>query len=173
MDALPGFGTTLPFSMQTQQADLWCWAAVASSVSQAYNQLSPWTQCLIANAVLPVAGMDCCQNKNSPSCNRMWSLETALARIGNLQGKKSSAATFPEIQTAIRDNRRFIACGILWGDGKGHFVAIYGFSVDINGQGWVAVADPKYGYSEYLYGSFLTRYRETGRWRVSYLTKSA
>lgn len=170
-EALPGFGTTLAFNLQFQEADFWCWAAVASSVSKSYKAGSSWTQCAIANAVLPNTGNSCCVNKTSPVCNRMWKLETALDQTQNFQSMKFAPATFPEIQAAIRDNRRFLACGILWADATGHFVTLYGFSIDPTGIQWVAVADPKYGYSEYTYTSFLNHYRGAGSWRVSYLTR--
>ena len=169
--ALPGFGTTLPFIMQRQRVDFWCWAAVASSVSHHYTPASPWTQCAVANAVLGTA--HCCLDANSPTCNRMSTLEGALRRTGNLppNGVKDGPATPDQLRAQIRDARRVVGCGIRWADLRGHFVVVYGFSVDSNGALWVAVADPRYGPSEYPYNAFVSRYRETGRWMVSYVTE--
>lgn len=170
---LPGFETTITFVMQTQKADFWCWAAVASSVSRHYAPTSSWTQCDVANAVL--ATSHCCFDENSPVCNRMATLEGALTRTGNLapNGVKSGPATPDQLRAQIRDAspRRVVGCAIRWADMSGHFIVVHGFSVDSNGVFWIAVADPKYGPSEYPYDAFVNRYRETGRWVFSYATK--
>lgn len=171
--ALPGPGTTLPFNIQPQEVNFWCWAAVASSVSRFYNPTSPWTQCAVANASLPPAGTDCCINKASPGCNRLWKLEIALARTGNFQGMKSGAASVGEVTVSIRDRHAPLGCGILWADGTGHFVVLHGFSTDFSGVPWVAVADPKYGRSEGPYQTFVSAYRNSGRWVFSYATRPA
>jgi len=170
-EALPGTPTVISFTMEPQRAEFWCWAAVASSVSHHYTASSQWTQCLVVNAVRGVS--HCCGNENSPTCNVMSSLESALRRTGNLapNGVLNAPASPDQIQTLIRDRRHVIACGIRWADSRGHFVVIYGFSIAANGVLWVAVADPKYGPSEYPYPAFVNRYRETGRWLVSYATE--
>lgn len=170
-EALPGTPTVIPFTMQRQKVEFWCWAAVASSVSRHYSSGSQLTQCLVANSLLGVGG--CCSNENSPACNRMASLEGALGVTGNLapNGVKNSPATPDEVRVQIRDRRRVIGCGIRWADTRGHFVVIHGYSFDANGVMWLAIADPRYGPSEYPYPSFVNRYRETGRWLVSYATE--
>lgn len=159
----------IPFLMQHQKVEFWCWAAVASSVSQHYSPASQLTQCVVANAVLGTT--QCCFNENA--CNRMATLEGALTRTGNLppNGVKGAPATPVELRTQIRDARRVVGCGIRWADTRGHFVVLHGLYLDGNGVVWVTVADPKYGPSEYPYDSFVSRYRETGRWVVSYATK--
>lgn len=169
---LAGLGTTLPFSMQQQKVEFWCWAAVASSVSRYYAPASPWSQCVVANAELG-GGPNCCLNQTSPFCNQMRTLESPLRLTGNLapNGVKDGPATPEQVRKQIREARRPIGCGIQWSDLRGHFVVIHGVSIDANGVVWVAVADPRYGPSEYPYNAFVTRYRETGRWIVSYATE--
>ena len=169
---LSGPGTTLAFTMQRQKVEFWCWAAVASSVSRYYAPNSTWTQCAVANAELG-GGPDCCLNETSPACNRMRTLESPLRLTGNLapNGVKDGPATTEQVRKQIRDARRPIGCGIQWSDLRGHFVVIHGVSIDTNGVIWVAVADPRYGPSEYPYDAFVTRYRETGRWVVSFATE--
>jgi hypothetical protein len=171
--ALPGSGVTIPFAMEPQIVEFWCWAAVASSVSHHYSPASPWTRCRVANAVLGMS--HCCLDENSPTCNQMASLEVALTRTGNLppNGVMNGPFTPPQLRAQIRDvvPGRVVGCGIRWADTRGHFVVVHGFSIDSNGVIWVAVADPKYGPSEYPYNAFVNRYRETGRWLVSYATK--
>ena len=168
--ALPGTPTVIPFTMQPQKALFLCWAAVASSVSRHYAAASSWTQCLVANEVL---GGECCGNETSPNCNRMASLEDALEVTNNLSvdGVTEAALTPEEIRLQIRDLRHVVGCGIRWADTKGHFVVIHGYSIDANGVMWLAIADPRYGPSEYIYNAFATRYRDSGKWLVSYATR--
>lgn len=171
--ALPGSGVTIPFAMEPQIVEFWCWAAVASSVSRHYSPASPWTRCRVANAVLGTS--HCCSDEHSPACNRMASLEVALSRTGNLtpNGVMNGPATPVQLRAQIRDSvpRRVVGCGIRWADTRGHFVVVHGLSIDSNGVFWVAVADPRYGPSEYAYNEFVVRYRGNGRWVVSYATK--
>jgi hypothetical protein len=171
LDTLPGTPTVIPFTMQHQKAEFWCWAAVASSVSRHYTSSSQWTQCLVANSLLGVG--HCCANESSPTCNRMASLEGALGVTGNLvpNGVRDLPATPDEVREQIRDRRRLIGCGIRWSDTRGHFVVIHGYSFDTNGVMWLAIEDPRYGPSAYPYPSFVNRYRDTGRWLVSYATE--
>lgn len=171
LEALPGIPTVISFVMQRQKVEFWCWAAVASSVSRHYTPSSQFTQCLVANSLLGVG--HCCANESSSTCNVMASLERALGITGNLvaNGVQNAPAQPDQIRARIRDQRRVIGCGIQWADTRGHFVVIHGFSIDANGVMWLAIADPRYGSSEYPYPAFVSRYRETGTWRVSYATE--
>ena len=64
-EVLPGTPTVIPFTIQRQKVEFWCWAAVAASVSRHYTPASQWTQCLVANEVLGTG--HCCLNETSPS----------------------------------------------------------------------------------------------------------
>ena len=170
-DSLPGTPTVISFTMQRQKVEFWCWAAVSSSVSRHYSPGSQWTQCLVANSLLGVR--HCCANESSPTCNVMASLEGALGVTGNIapNGVRNLPATQDQVREQIRDRRRLIGCGVRWADTRSHFVVIHGYSFDANGTMWLAIADSRYGPSEYPYPAFVNRYRETGRWLVSYATE--
>ncbi len=151
--------------MQHQERDLWCWAAVASSVSHFYATRSPWTQCSIANSEL--SRTDCC---DPDACNQTNRLDAALETTGNLDSWNPGVMLYPDICAAINDKRP-PCCRIAWDGDSGHFVAIVGYTDDGQGSGKLAIEDPLYGASPYGYDDFCSRYRTNGVWTHSYLTK--
>jgi hypothetical protein len=161
--------------MELQQADFWCWAAVASSVARHYAPASAWTQCKVASAML--GGFDCCLNAHSPVCNQMARLDIALTRTGNLapNGARSGPATPEQLleQIGRLSPARVVGCGIRWANDPhgGHFVVVHGLSIDSNGVLWVAVADPKFGSSAHPYNTFANSYLGIGQWVFSYNTE--
>ncbi len=170
--ALPGVGKTLPFTMQKQKREEWCWAAVSVSVATFYDKQSAWTQCLLVNEELGLDG--CCANVSPDECNQPWYLELGLSRVGHLASKDESSAPFATASAEI-DGERPLGCWIVWPDSTGHFVVINGHSTDFAAtppREWVSVQDPKYGSSDYPYLKFLVAYRKFGRWEFSYFTQS-
>jgi|SRR5947209_11153172 len=171
---LPGVGRTLEFNLETQSQTEWCWAAVGVGVSKFYRPAgNNLTQCRLANRELERD--DCCGG--TPACNVPTTLETVLGKTGNLNESKldrmDSPASFQDVQNEIA-NGRPLCCGIGWFDEGGHFVVLHGTSIDNSGgsvKQWVAVADPKYGPSDYLIDAFTDAYRHTGRWQTSYFTR--
>ena len=101
-----------------------------------------------------------------------------LAKTGNLDESKldmmDSPASFQDVQNEIL-NGRPLCCGIGWIVGGGHLVVLHGASTDNSGgvvKQWVAVADPKYGPSDYLVEDFTDAYRQgAGQWLTSYFTR--
>jgi hypothetical protein len=163
----PQSAATLPFSEQTQQQDLWCWAAVTVSVSLFYNAGSGWSQCSLVNAEL--GRSDCCFNGGLSVCNKTSTLNAPLSRTGNLNVMHNSLVPFPDVVSEIGGNHP-LGCRIGWPDGNGHFVVVHGYSDGANGS-WVSVADPFYGTSTYVYDVFCTSYRNSGKWTHSYFTQ--
>jgi len=163
--------TTLPFPMETQNSEEWCWAAVSVSVARFYDSMSPWSQCSLVNAEL---GLEtCCSNENSEDCNQPWYLENGLDRVGHLSSKVEASLSFDDLIQEI-DNNRPVGCWIAWPDGTGHFVVLNGYWKDFGVEPateYVAVRDPKYGKADYPYLRFLTAYRKVGNWSLSYLTQ--
>lgn len=167
---LPGAGLTLDFEMETQQESQWCWSAVSVSVLRFYQSSSALTQCGLANLEF---GTDvCCANPSA--CNVDHTLDTALAQVGHLNDMVFAPLSFQETDNEI-NSRRPLGCRIGWFGGGGHFVVIHGTSIDAGGGSqkmWVAVADPKFGPSDYLMDDFTFRYRQgEGEWTHSYLTQ--
>jgi hypothetical protein len=164
---LPGVGPVLGFTMQHQQADFWCWAAIGVSVRR-FLRGQTRRQCDLATEVFN-SGLNCCQNKKA--CDFVQPLEVALTLSGVFAGMTGPVA--PEtVRAQIVDGRRPLCCAVRWyADGAVHFVVIHGFSVDLSGTAWVAVADPLYGPWKGKYDAFLSAYPNgAGYWIASYFT---
>ncbi len=167
MGGAPQNAATLPFSLQTQQQNQWCWAAVTVSVSLFYNAGSGWSQCSLVNAEF--GRSDCCINGGFSFCNQPHVLDKPLSRTGNLNAMTPSVTSFAGVMSEI-GNKHPLGCRIGWTAGGGHFVVVHGFSDGANGS-WVTVEDPFFGPSTYVYNVFCTSYRNSGRWTHSYVTK--
>jgi hypothetical protein len=164
---MAGGGATgsVPMTVEHQERDLWCWAAVATSVSRFYDANSSWTQCALANSEL--ARADCCA---PDTCNETHRLDTALQTTGNLDSWNEGAMLYAEICAAIMAQRP-PCCRIAWDGDNGHFVAVVGYTDDGQGSGRLEVRDPLYGASSYEYDDFCRRYRINGIWTHSYATR--
>jgi hypothetical protein len=134
------------FTMQDQEAEQWCWAAVSSSTSRFYNPASPWTQCKIVDKRR--GRTDCCVNKGSESCNIPDRLDLGLDITGNSAGNNSGSLTLIDLRPAIKNRRPM---HVHFRDGTGHFVAITGYSTTSNGQTRYRVQDPANGTSDVLF----------------------
>jgi Peptidase_C39 like family len=154
---------SLPFSMQTQQGNFWCWAATSSSVSHFFNQNSAWTQCNIASTCL---NSECCTTL--APCDKPYTLDGPLTQTGNLRGSAVSGNdTFAGVKAEI-DQGRPVCCHISWSGGGGHFVAISGYD-DSNQD--LFVEDPLYGKRPEPYATFVNSYRGSGTWDYTYYTQ--
>lgn len=158
----------LGFVMQHQIQTNWCWAAVSVSTSLFYNAGSGWTTCLLVNQEL--GQTDCCYNGGNSRCNKLWYLQRALQRTGNLDYWAVGVIAFFEIQQKINGVRP-LAVRIGWNGGGGHFVIIDGYD-DTDGRQMLSVKDPWYGDSyNYSYYSFSNNYQGSGHWTHSFFTK--
>jgi hypothetical protein len=171
----PGKGG-YPFAMQTQTEDNWCWAAVATSTSLHYDLSSPWTQCGLANSILPLpSGVDCCiSGAAPPQCDVEWYLDKALTATSNLLEVRAGTVGFAKL-TALLDGDRPLAIRIEWAGGGGHFVVFHQWEKTASGTEFVVVADPFYGGRTLLYNDCVHRYpatrATTGKWTHSYWTQ--
>jgi hypothetical protein len=168
----PPGNTSLPFNMQSQQQNYWCWAAVAVSISHFYDANSLWTQCSLVNDVFKSI-MDCCKNGRTASCDRVGRLDTPLRLTGNLSSMSPGPVPLSGIDSEI-GNGRPLACRIVWRDGVGHFVVLQGTKQSYGSptMNSVEVKDPKFGSSTYSYGSFSKNYQNLGgTWKHSYYTQ--
>jgi hypothetical protein len=160
------------FVMQSQLQDNWCWAATAASISLFYDSASAWTQCLLANRILPrPLGEDCCVDGAVSACDVPWYLDRALGATVNLLDVRSGTVTFSDLTGLIRTGNP-LGARIGWTGGGGHFVVLHGWKKTAAGDEFVEVADPNYGSSTVVYGDFVTAYRSTGRWTHSYWTQA-
>jgi len=154
--------------LQRQQEDEWCWAAVAVSVDQYFNDASARTQCDLVSDVL---GVKCCGD--SDDCDKPNDLEKALGNkigVGKLREPvQNRALEFAEIRDQLAQG--FPVCvRIEWPDGGGHFVVIDGADT-VGGVQAVHIQDPLHDATTISYRDFLTRYRLVGRWTDTYLVQ--
>jgi hypothetical protein len=157
----------MPFPMQEQTEDQWCWAAVAVSVNNYFFPGSKLTQCQMASAVFK---KNCCAKKHL--CDWPAKLQRALEELRNQTATGSRQLTFPapckmlsfdEIETEIK-NCLPVCVRIGWADGGGHFVVIYGCERSASGEESVDVADPLFGDSNLDYREFSYAYLGSGQW---------
>jgi Papain-like cysteine protease AvrRpt2 len=163
----------IPFNLQKQEQDNWCWAAMTDSVNKFFDPTTSWTQCKLASAHF--TGNNCCINGASAACNQPYATRDALRDLGNLGSIQTKPAGFQTIMNEINGNRP-LACRMEWRGGGAHVVAAYGFAqADYDGlfDQWVFVKDPGQGIgdSKYLYNKFKTEYQGIGQWAATYLTK--
>ncbi len=165
--------TALTFTMQSQQQDNWCWAAITSSICAFYpppNGTRPKEQCEIATTFL---GVPCCLNPlPAPSAdwpgNKTFSLEVPLNQFGHLAKPKIPGfLEFPSIVQEI-DGQRPVCCHIDWGgESDGHFVVIVGYD---SANQEVFVRDPS---RSPVHGNLPYKGSATfpgGKWNETYLT---
>jgi hypothetical protein len=157
----------LGLRVQPQAQKKWCWAAVATSVSVFRDRTSDWTQCRVASAVLDQT--TCCTAGDTEACNRAAQLDAALRRTGNLRAPaQDGPLEFPDVKTEI-DNDFPIGAHIEFGDGGSHFVLLCGYLDDATQS--VSIQDPEIGQTDLPLTQFLTRYRTSGSWDLTYFTK--
>jgi len=163
---------SIAFAMQTQLQDNWCWAATATSVSHFYDCMSGWTQCILANSILPLpGGEDCCTNGTVSACDVPWYLDKALNATSNLFDVRSGVVSFPDLTDLIASGNP-LGARIGWTGGGGHFVVLHGWKKTTTGDEYVDVADPDIGSSTLLYNGFVSGYRTVGSWTHSYWTQA-
>jgi papain like cysteine protease AvrRpt2 len=159
----------MPFTIQTQLMDLWCWAAVAASIDAYLTTGAPREQCTIANALTP--GVECCPKKQE--CNQAQPLDSALGAVGRFLDMFDFPLAFEDLQRELDAN--FPVCariGWLGPDGGGHFVVIAGYSIAPSGARMLKIRDPWYIDSTMEYSDFAEAYQAgRGEWTHSYRVK--
>ncbi len=159
---------SIPFKMQHQEQDEWCWAANAVSAAR-YLGSKALSQCGLVNDEL--GRKSCCSHGRSEECNRPYYLDDALSAAGchfrhvrhaisaDAIGGALSTGTVIEARIGWTDgNGRF--------DGSGHFVAITAIEPT---TGMLQVADPWYRTSSIARDDFARAYKTVGVWTDTYL----
>lgn len=154
------------FTMQQQEADQWCWAAVGVSVNHYIAPNSTLTQAQLAGKVLS----GCNGDPGSPACDQPASLTQVLSAINHqIADPILAPISFAQIQQAI-DAGFPIPVRIVWDDnpGNAHFVVISGYAISRSGVPLVQVDDPFYDRSIVDYDSFVSNYLSSGQWERTY-----
>jgi hypothetical protein len=160
----------MPFPIEKQLEDKWCWAAVTVSVDHYFFPASTSSQCQIARDVLSIA--DCCSNPDG--CNRAAKLQDALTDVSRLTEILPRPLRFDEIQREI-DAKRPVCARIAWNEGSAHFVVVSGYRQSASGVQSVEVADPLFPSSTLEYDVFVSAYQNGevpqggGQWVATFL----
>jgi hypothetical protein len=164
------------FTMEPQQEDYWCWAAVAVSIHNFLDPLTPLTQGALATRVLqgtapPTIGPAVNCTLTPGACDSTASLSDALG--GNLDEPfPGQPATFQSISNEI-DAGRPVCVQIDWQEGGAHAIALDGYYILTSGAEVVSVQDPwpGYGPSLQLYSVLLNDYQANGIWASTFTVK--
>ncbi len=170
----------LKFTMECQQANFWCWAAVAVSVARYYSPQSTVRQCTLASKVLElptccVENEQCLGNKHPADCDRQYSVHHPLKEVGHLGQAYPqpidlmAVAGMPSVQEEI-DYGRPVVCRIEWTGGSGHFIVIYGYDFREAAER-LHLADSTGSTSIYDLAALRTQYMLKGVWEQTYTTK--
>ena len=166
----------LSFSMEPQDQDQWCWAAVAISICRFYKDRRWQHQCDLVNQILApiLGGIDCCQDGASNTCNISFSLSDALNTTGHLAQRVQSVVSFEDLRQEIDVRQRPVAIRIAFSDLiTRHFIAVVGCAETPDGKQMVKVADPSpsTGHAASIeYKSLLNDYRPGATWDESYFS---
>ena len=124
--------------VQIQRNPYWCWAAVASMISQYYK--NPSSQCAVATATLQIPGCDCCVTEPTPNeCQTWWDLPRALESVGHYRAD-DGLGEFATIVQEIELERPLCAL-MQYRAGPRHYVLLTGYD-DVSGHESVFVLDP-------------------------------
>ena len=159
-------GVRMPFEMQEQEEDHWCWAAVSASVDHYYNSGAALKQCAIASEVLEAK--DCCYNKGEH--DEPAALKDALGVVKRLKNAEGGSLEFKELQAEL-DAGRPVCVAIEWNGGGAHFVAVSGYQVSSSGIRTIEIGDPLYPNSTQDFDLFPSYYHGGGKWEATFLTK--
>jgi hypothetical protein len=155
----------MPFPIQTQLEEEWCWAAVAASVDNYFNPISSVPQCRIATNVL---NKDACGDPEE--CNLSETLQKALKVVDRLRGIRIGPLTFAQLRQEI-DAGHPVCARIAWNDGGAHFVVISGYYESPAGVRTVDISDPWYPNSIRDFDQFPGAYHGGGKWTATFLVK--
>lgn len=152
------------FVQQQQSQELWCWAAVAVSVSSFFGRPPQFLQCTLVQRVTGLTG--CCDDPRS--CDQMNSLETALTTTTNLAGPATGPVPLSSIQQEIRHDKP-VPIRIARRDGTAHVMTI----VACEGEGptcQLTIEDPFFGRDTITFETLRDREYRRGRWSHTYFT---
>jgi hypothetical protein len=169
--AAAGGGRTLPVEIPHQEADWWCWCAVAVGVDAYYREGAPMVQCEAAARVL--RNPDACLDRDSDAVNCMVGLEEALAEFGNF-ARMAGPASFKEMKDEI-DAGRPVGVRVEFTDfAIGHFLVVRGYD---DADRTLVIDDPfeKDGAGDVQtipHATLVSGYKSASVWTDTYFTKA-
>jgi hypothetical protein len=157
---------TLNFRIQQQSLSEWCWAAVAASVCDFYQDPGYGSQCAFVSSVTGLG--DCCQSCQDDGeasvCNQPYNLGSALWKCHHGLKVRPDPPDFGQVKVEL-DAGRPVACNVYWDNGSAHALVIAGYTDD----GLLLISDPeKPGTlvsinSDFIYSTTYDAGAETGK----------
>lgn len=142
-------------SMRCQEAEFWCWAAVAQSIDQLRGSLTTQSDVAAAHITAGVPGHRCspsdtatsdvrCGAPCSGECNSPHKLSLVLADCGHsVNARRINGISFRDVVDVIDAGKPLpLRINITTGALGGHFICIVGYSDDGLGNQFVEVLDP-------------------------------
>lgn len=155
----------LDFVIQSQEQSEWCWAALSASIVNFYAGNDSLKQCEVVKKVL--GRSTCCEDGSSDLCNQQFDIDSALRRLGHLARAQGNQPDFRIVDAEIKAGRP-VGVRILWSDGGGHAIVVYGVTDDRQ----VIIADPASANDEAIvpFDGFV--YKDIGSWNGTLFTRS-
>jgi hypothetical protein len=163
---------SIDFTIEEQQEDLWCWAAVSVSVDKSLPpRQSTMDQCDLAANVLRAGG--CCGNSRPAPCNSEATLRAGLIAVGRPPGPVTGPLAFSDVNAQLTAGKP-VCIVIEWQDPSQplHFAVISRAFTQRSAK-TVIVRDPDTPAIRRAmdYEKFKTQfsYRGSGKWISSYM----
>jgi hypothetical protein len=129
----------LEVPLDVQQADHWCWAAVASGVAGYFHQyLRAASQCEVATRLTNRTVL-CCVEPTPAACLFSASLEAAFRAVGLVNARTVLPLPFGTLADQVIAREYPVGIRLVGPGVAGHFVLVVGCD-DVTGD--VVVADP-------------------------------
>lgn len=158
----------IPFQVQSQEMDNWCWAAVTSSVVEYLDprQAGAWTQCAVASAEL---AKSCCVTPRPDPCDQTNTLDGPLNRVGHLRQSVISGYIGARAIATELDADLPVPIRVQWPSRGGHFLSIRGIK-KVGDVTSLHLTDPIFGFST-IDGNLLVHggYQNNGSWSHTYV----
>lgn len=185
----------LPFYMQEQVQDNWCWSATSVSLAEFYDPPSNHRQCALVGDMftddrlnaLEQEGFDVAHIANriapdKPACGNgdcydYWFYLPPPLRSLGIFDQWSDDPGIESFLTSIRQRRPLLA-RVEWTGGNGHFIGIAGFYTkkvgDVEEQ-MVVIVDPFSDVTETTFAQFMAAhgYLGDGTWTANFHTSAA
>ena len=186
--------TVLPFYLQKQLQDNWCWSATSTAVNAFYYPLSKLEQCRLVAAMFTPEKLTAVAadgygvshiahqvTADKPVCqNGDWYdywfyLPPPLSLFKALKSDHDSQLALGTCLESTRDRRPFLV-RVEWSGGAGHFIGVAGFytkKVGLDEVQMVVIVDSINGVSEMPFENFTaaSAYQSDGTWTHSFLTQ--
>jgi hypothetical protein len=157
----------LDLTLEKQERDKWCWAAIAVSLANYYYG-EKRSQFDIVSRVLAAADYTPGGRVPKECYNLEYNLDKALKEVGCWSHWSPGKPNFERIQFEINAGRP-LCCRIEWYHGNAHYILIRGYTVTTRE---VYVEDSLHGSHKMPFDNFPSHYKKAGGvWTETYWTQ--